>query len=397
MSTRTRKLAPELRLHGSRPTVAAVATLAAVAAVGVGALALPGVALGPLSDRFGSNELFGWSLLALVTGGFTFEGARRPPILAAGVVGSAALLGAGPPGCAAIGTAAAIGGLARQHGLPVVRIVSGALLAWAMPGVLALAAAAGGPSLGLDHPFPLSAVVALWAVMAIGVPVLESLAGAVVLPPEERAGPAHLLAERFESHTVLAALTLLGAMSYAAIGAAAGLVVLLPMAAARVGFSLHEEGRRAVTQTLAAMSKLPEWVGIVDVHHTERVRDVVQRVALDLDLESRLRRDIVRAAEVHELGHLDTGADRDDRGRVARSGAAVLEQAEIRGRVQQIVHATDPDRPVHARDGDVELGAAIVSTACELDRLERVTDVVEAAVRVVTAIGKAHRSAGAYL
>lgn len=393
-----RTLPIEFRLHGSQRTVVVgVAAVSALAAVAVGALVLPGGPVAALPDRFDTGELVGWALLALGTGGLTFDGEHRPPIVAAGVVGSAAMLGAGPLACAAIGSAAALGGLVRQSGLALVRVASGALLAWAMPGVLAAAATMGGPSLGLDHPFPLAAVIALWAVMAVGVPVLESLVGAAVLRPEDRAGPAHMLAERFEPHTVLTALALLGAMSYASIGPPAGLVVLLPMAAARVGFSLHEEGRRAVTQTLAAMGKLPEWVGIVDVHHTERVRDVVQRVALDLDLESRLRRDVVRAAELHELGHLDTGADRDDRGRVARSGAAVLEQAEIRDRVQRIVHATDPDRPVHARDADVELGAAIVSTACELDRLERVTDVVEAAARVVTAIGKAHRSAGAYL
>jgi len=317
--------------------------------------------------------------------------------VASGLVGSAALLGADPVACAVIGAAGAIGGLRLRAGLLAARTLGAAVLAWSFPGVLAVAAASGGPSLGVDHPFPLASVAALWVLMAVAIPLVESGLTVIVLEPREHVGPWHMLTHRIEPASVLAALAVLAAMSYAAIGAAAGLVVLLPAAAARVGFALHDDGRRAVSQTLAAMTVLPEWVGIVDVGHTARVRAIAERVALDLDLESRVRRDVVRAAELHELGHLDTGADRDDRGRVARSGAAVLDQAGMRERVTRIVDATDPDRPVEARDSDVELGAAIVSTACELDRRETLHDVPEAAHRVVTALGKAHRSAGAFL
>lgn len=396
-----------LRLRFSRvdaPAAALVVATVTVAAVAAGIAVLPGGLFGaggvvpPLVDRFGAGELLGWSAIALVTGGLVF-GSRggRPPLLASGLVGSAALLGAGPVECAVIGAAGALGGLRLQSGLVVARTVGGAVLGWSFPGVLAVAATLGGPSLGADHPFSLAAVLALWILMAVAIPLVESGLTIIVLEPREHVGPWHMLTSRIEPSSVLAALAVLAAMSYAAIGPAAGLVVLLPAAAARVGFALHDDGRRAVSQTLAAMTVLPEWVGIVDVGHTARVRGIAERVALDLDLESRVRRDVVRAAELHELGHLDTGADRDDRGRVARSGAAVLGQAGMRDRVTRMVDATDPDRPVETRDADVELGAAIVSTACELDRREPMHDVVEAAQRVVTALGKAHRSAGAFL
>lgn len=389
----------QLHVQGSERTLALAATaVVAGAAATIGSMVLPGGPVAPLADRFATGELLGWALVALVTGGLVFGARdRRPPILAAALVGSAALLGATPLACAAIGGAGAAGALLRQPGLGTVRVAVAALLGWATPGLLAAAALVDESPLGIDHPFPLASVVALWAFLAVGVPLIEAAGTALVLEPAQRIGPVHMVQRRLEPNTVLTALAVLGAMSYAAIGAAAALVLLLPAAAARVGFALHEDGRRAVSQTLAAMTVLPEWVGLVDAGHTDRVRDVVEQVAVDLRLDSRLRRDVVRAAELHELGHLDTGADRDDRGRVARSGAAVLEQAEIQDRVQRIVHATDPDRPVHARDSDVELGAAIVSTACELDQRARVSDVEEAARRVATAIAKAHRSAGAYL
>lgn len=368
------------------------------ACLGAGALVLPGGGTAPLPDQFGRGELLGWSLLAVTTGGLAFGARdRRPPVLASGLVGSAALLGAGPLECMLVGVVGAIGGLWSLRGVAALRVLGAGVVAFGVPGVLALAAGLGGPSLGLERPIGVTTVVALWLVLTVAVPLTESLASHLVLPAPEQVDPGHMLVRRLEPQSVLAALAVLAAMSYAAIGPAAALVVLLPAAAARVGFSLHEEGRRAVSQTLAAMTVLPEWVGIVEAGHTGRVRAVAERVALDLGLESRVRRDIVRAAELHELGHLDGGVVSGDRGRIARSGAAVLEQAAVRDRVVRILDATDPDRALQGPDPDVELGAAIVAATCELDRMGAIPDVAEAAVRVKVALGRAHRSAAAFL
>ena len=73
------------------------------------------------------------------------------------------------------------------------------------------------------------------------------------------------LAAGFLARIGATVLAVLAAITYLAIDEAAVLVVLLPAAAARVGFAKHDEGRRAVAQTLAAMTVLPEWVGIMDV------------------------------------------------------------------------------------------------------------------------------------
>lgn len=348
-------------------------------------------------EPFSTLEVIVWSVLALFTGGIAFGGhTRRPPVLAAGLVGSAALLGADPVQCATIAVVGVVGGLRSSRAHMTLRLAAGGLLAWSLPGVLALANVRE-VALG-ELAVSLNAVLALWLFLAVVIPLVESLGTRLVLEPVERVDPVHMLVERFEPQSILAALAALAAAIYSTdIGWAAGLVVLLPAAAARVGFAKHDEGRRAVSQTLAAMTALPEWVGIIDPGHTARVRGVAERVAVDMGLESRVRGDIVRTAELHELGHLEGGAVTDDRGRIARSGAAVLEQAGMQGRVVRILDATDPDRVMQSPDPDVELGAAIVAAACELDRMGPIPDVGEAATRVKVALGKAHRSAADYL
>lgn len=343
---------------------------------------------------FGTAELLGWGLLALATGGLGFGARdRRPPLVASALVGSAALLGAVPLETALIGGLGAVGGLRRLRGLAVPRVLGAVAIAAAVPGVLAAAASLPGSAVaGL----PVASLVALWLAFAIVIPVVESLTTHVILQPDQHVDPVHMVLRRLEPQSVLAALAVLAAITYATLGAVAGLIVLLPGAAAGVGFAAHDDGLRAVSQTLAAMTVLPEWVGIVDAGHTARVRDVVQRVCIDLHLESRLRRDVVRAAELHELGHLDGGVVRGDRGRIARSGAAVLEQAAVQDRVVRLVDATDPDRLVGARDADVELGAAIIAAACELDHMGAISDADEAAARVQVALGRAHDAVGAH-
>lgn len=348
-----------------------------------GGLVLAGLVVGPIDAMFGRGELVGWSLLAVLTGGVTLgAGDRRPSVFASGLVGSASLLGASPAAAALVAMAGAVGGLVRSPGLPILRVLGAAALGWAMPGLLAVAAQVDSPMIGGANPIPLAGVLALWAMLAVGVPLAESLASKLVLPPAEHVDPLHMVRRRFEAQTVLTALAVLAAMTYGAIGPLTALIVLLPAAAARVGFALHDEGRRAVGQTLATMTVLPEWAGIVRTGHTRRVRDVVELAAVDLDLESRLRRDVVRAAELHELGHLDGGVVGGDRGRIARSGAAVLRQAGMRQRVVQLLAATDPDRAVAEPDADVELGAGLITLACAFDRQAPITAPAEVAARL---------------
>ena len=397
---RERRTAGRTMRTGTRVTMRGlelrlVAGLAAAAAVVLGASVQVRGWVDPLpAQHFAWEEVVGWSVLALVTGGITFAGrTRHPPLLAGGLVGSAALLGATPLQCVVIALAGALGGLRTTRAHALARLTASALLGWATPGVLAVAARGG----TVEDTLPIGSVVALWALLALVLPLVESLGTHLVLPPVDRVDPVHMLVRRLEPQTVLAALAVLAALTFVAVDWVAGLIVLLPAAAARVGFAKHDEGRRAVAQTLAAMTALPEWVGIIDAGHTARVRGVAERVAVDLGLESRVRRDVVRTAELHELGHLEGGKVSDDRGRIARSGAAVLEQSGMHGRVVQILDATDPDRVMQSPDPDVELGAAIVAAACELDRMGPIPDVAEAATRVKVALGKARRSAGDYL
>ncbi len=86
-------------------------------------------------------------------------------------------------------------------------------------------------------------------------------------------------------------------------------------------------------------------------------------------------------------GHLDGGVVRGDRGRVARSGAAVLAQAGMRDRVVEVVRATDPSHLSTDGTGAVGLGAALVAEACDRDHRSPLHDVADAAAAIVSAVG----------
>ena len=94
-----------------------LAGVMAVGAVLLGVVVLPGGPVPALGDQFARAQLVGWVVLAGVTGGITFgDRAPRARVLAAGLVGSAALLGAGPLECALVALAGALGGLRASRG-----------------------------------------------------------------------------------------------------------------------------------------------------------------------------------------------------------------------------------------------------------------------------------------
>ncbi len=72
-----------LRLRFRRadaPAAVLVVAMVTVAAVAAGVVVLPGGVVSPLTNRFGTGELLGWSVLALATGGLVFGGrAPAPP------------------------------------------------------------------------------------------------------------------------------------------------------------------------------------------------------------------------------------------------------------------------------------------------------------------------------
>jgi hypothetical protein len=318
---------------------------------------------------FGSTEMVAWTLIAFATGGLVLgDRESHPPVLASALVGSAAMLGATPIAAAVVAAAGAFGGRRRARSLLATRTLLAALVGASLPGLLLLGSQLGGPSIGRDSSVSLGMVATLWLALAVGIPLAESLGSHLVLQPADRVDVMHMLQRRLEPQTVLAAIAVVAAVTYAAIGPFAVFVLLLPTYAAGIGFRQHEEGRRAVTQTLAAMTQLPEWVGAVSRGHTFRVAEAVEAAAIDLGFESRLRRDVLRAAALHELGHLDGGVVRGDRSRVARSGASVIEQAAIRARVGQIVAMTDPTAEAGDVSEDVAICAQLLARACETDR-----------------------------
>lgn len=299
------------------------------------------------------------------------DGRAVPTSLA--VIGAAVLLGAGPPAVAAIAAAAYAVGCALGHARPdAVVVLRRALGAWALAGAAAIGAALGpAPWTGnVDVAVPatlnLGAAVAVGTGVLVGVPAVEVLARADV-------GLRFLwrrVAEEIHRNRLVAAAIAatagLGALVHPVLGAWTLPIMLLPLAAARVGLDRLGLGQQAYEQTIRAMSRLPEQLGSVSAAHGVRVAELARAVALELGLDAASVADTVRAAHLHELGRIklerEVPAPQHE---VAAAGGQVLREVGDLDRVAAIVEA---QAQVHRlpRDG-VGLPARIVVACCELD------------------------------
>jgi len=348
------------------------------------------------SSAFGGFQLFVFLGFAVAGAAVALE---RPVGRATGLVPAlltaAALLGASPISVTAIAVIGWMTANVRNGGRRTVRLAMAIIVGWSLPIVLRLVESLGGPSIGAGSMSVLE-VATVWLLLIAGVPVLEAVETRLLAPPERQLDVEDILTANFQVQAVLAALATLLAMTYAALGPISALLLALPVQAARVGFSLHRKGQRAIEQTLSSMARLPEWVGAVDHAHAERVASVALHASLRLGHGSALRRDIELAARLHELGHLDRGAEADDRERISGSGAAVLEQAGVTGRVAGMVRASAHESP--ASTGTEDIAGAIVASACVLDRRRRVTDPAAAGATVATEVrSRASLNAGGAL
>lgn len=355
--------------------------------------------------RLGSADAasaFGGFQLAVFVA-FAFAGStvalERPVGRATGLVPAlltaAALLGASPVSVTILAVVGWLTANARNGGRRTVRLAMAVSVGWSLPVVLRLVGQVGGPAFD-GGTLSVLEVATVWLLLIAGVPVMDVVETRLLAAPERHLDVEDVLTANFQVQAVLAALATLLAMTYAALGPISALLLALPVQAARVGFSLHRKGQRAIEQTLASMARLPEWVGAVDHAHAERVANVSLHASLRLGHGSALRRDIELAARLHELGHLDRGAEADDRERISGSGAVVLEQAGVTGRVAGMVRASAHESPASSSTEDV--AGAIVATACALDRRRRVTDAVAAGATVAAEVrSRASLNAGGAL
>jgi response regulator RpfG family c-di-GMP phosphodiesterase len=108
----------------------------------------------------------------------------------------------------------------------------------------------------------------------------------------------------------------------------------VPLLAAWYSFSRLAAIRRTYTQTLSALSIVPEVGGLVREGHAERVADLSLAVGRELGLEPRELEFLEAAALLHHIGHVCLD-DPEVLGRsvdafeVARASADMLRQAEF--------------------------------------------------------------------
>lgn len=170
-------------------------------------------------------------------------------------------------------------------------------------------------------------------------------------------------------------LTLLCAAALIGIGAGRSgwlaLVAVFPLLVTRFSFRRYAQARRTYTQTVEALSLLPEVARHVPIGHGARTAFYAEALAGSMGFdEARVQR-VVFAARLHHVGHIslhdpDTQVGPVDHEAVARTGEEVLRETGFLADLAELVAATQvPGRAATAE-------AAVVKVCSTLD--EVVTD-----------------------
>lgn len=298
----------------------------------------------------------------------------RPVATSVAIIATLALLGASPVLLAGVaGLGWVVARLAHRGGVPLGSLAARLAGAWSLAGLVALGSAAGvrwtGTELhdGAVASLDLGAATVLVVAIAVGMPVLQAVAGAVgrlrFLP--RRAAEA--VVRSWMVGAAISSTALLGGLVHEVLGAWTLPTMLIPLLAARLGLDRFAVATRAYDQTIRAMSRLPEQLGTVGAEHGVRVGRLVHRVGIELGLDADTLTDLEHAAHLHELGRIQ----HDDPeapvapAALAAAGASILRETESLSRVADIVAAHG--EPQLAR-GDAALPARIVAACCGADR-----------------------------
>lgn len=218
---------------------------------------------------------------------------------------------------------------------------------------------------GSDLRLDLYAAAAVAVVLVAVVPWAEALAG------ERGRRASRRLADELRVGTsarvAVAATAILGALVHGALGPWTLPSVLVPLLAARVGLERFAGVTVAYDQTIRAMSRLPEQLGVVETDHGVRVGQLAVAVADRLGLDLAARVELERAGHLHELGHIRfEPGDRPSRGTVAAAGARVIASAGNLDRVAAIVAAHGDAAVAESSPPDIARSASIVAACCTL-------------------------------
>jgi hypothetical protein len=351
----------------------------ALGAVGLGALWW---VVGGIGPGLTPLDVLWFALAAAAVERLSIRQPGGMPVSAAlAVIGAAVILGASP--AAVTGMAALawfVGHLAGRETFDPWDLLGRVLGTWALTGLAGIGNAVlplvwEGGNLEAAAALPVGAAVAVGLGIIVGLPASQALAQAVGRPrfAIRRIGEA-VVATQLVGPAV-AATAVLGALVHPVLGVWALPTMLIPLLAARVGLQRLFVADRAYEQTIRAMSRLPERfddgpLGPVPHEHGVRVGELAREVALELGLSERHVTDVVRAAHLHEMGHIDvddeTAPSKKD---LAHAGGRVVRQVSGQlERVAAIVEAHGDLSGPSAQTDEIGLPARIVAACCELDR-----------------------------
>ncbi len=296
----------------------------------------------------------------------------RSTTMVVAVVGALALLHASPVlAVAAVSTGWAVDAVLARRSDRRVRVrtlAAGAVSAWGFAGFTAAA----GTTDVLDATVGASgttllAVIVAWSFLILVTPAIETLELHLRGEPTRRLRYRDLLHAGWQSNTVLAATATLGALAYPTLGAFTVPLMALPLLAAKLGFDRNTEIRTTYSQTLRAMSRLPEQLGAVESGHGVRVGALAGHTAARLGFTADVVTDVERAGHLHELGRIrsENGFELEPE-EVAAAGSAIVREA---GGLDRVADLIDAHRgPVRVGDELAWVGGAVIRLACELDQ-----------------------------
>ncbi len=339
--------------------------------------------LGGVEPGLSPWDVFWFLMAAAAVEPLTIRQPRGTPVPASvAVLGAAAILGGSPAVVAGMAAVAWVVGWLLRREEPLLpwdllgRIIGvAALTGFAAMGNSVLPAVWEGGDAEVAASLPLGAALAVGLGILIGLPASQTLA---------RTEGRRRFALRRAREAVVAtqlvgpavvATAGLGALVHPVIGAWTLPTMLIPLLAARLGLQRLFAADRAYEQTIRAMSRLPERfddgpVGPVPHDHGVRVGELAREVALELGLSERRTTDVVRAAHLHELGHIDLDdAEDPSKRQLAEAGGRIVRQVSSHlDHVAEIVEAHGDLGGEAAQDDEVGLSARIITACCELDR-----------------------------
>ncbi|MGI8794179.1 MAG: hypothetical protein ACR2H3_13570, partial [Acidimicrobiales bacterium] len=147
-----------------------------------------------------------------------------------------------------------------------------------------------------------------------------------------------------------------------------GLVAVVPLLVTRFSFRRFAEARRTYTQTVVALSLLPEVARHVPLGHGARTAFYAEALAGALGFDEPRTQRIVMASRLHHIGHIsmhdpDARSEPLDHAAVARTGEEVLRETGFLADLAEMVAATQQP------GNDVSLDVAVIKVCSTLDDL----------------------------